>query len=295
MLKRPTLCLLTCLCVLAVCIVSPVMAEEIKITLPENPLTQSLLLRLRLQSSIMGFPVPVIVYLPKGYGGREACPVWYALHSYSSSETMWVDDEHIDQIADQLIADKKIPPLVMVFPFVRYDSAKVIVTDMQDGIRSESQSNRFLCEELIPYIDATFQTEAVAKARSISGFSMGGLFALEIGLRHPELFSRIGAFSPALKKKEYSVASLSDWLFPGEALPTPDNWLSVHHLQATSIYLDCGGTSDPFSQGIASLASLLQQLGIKLEYSPHQGGHSLRQDRLKTYLTFSAAFESVIP
>jgi len=271
------------------------MAEERKITLPELPLAQSQVLRLRLQSSIMGFPVPVIVYLPKGYGGREVCPVWYALHGYSSSETMWVDEEHIDQIADQLIANKEIQPIIMVFPFVRYDSANVIVTDMQDGIRSESQSDRFLCEELIPYIDAKFQTDAVPKARSISGFSMGGLFALEIGLRHPEPFSRIVAFNPALEKKEYSVALLSDWLFPGEAIPTPDNWLSVHHLQSTRIYLDCGGTSDPFSQGIASLASILQQHGVKLEYSPHQGGHSLRQDRLKTFLNFSASFESVIP
>lgn len=269
MLKRPTLCLLTCLCVLAVCIVSPVMAEEIKITLPENPLTQSLLLRLRLQSSIMGFPVPVIVYLPKGYGNGDTYPVWYALHSYSSSETMWVDREHINQLADQMIADSEIPPLVMVFPFVRYDSAKVIVADMQDGIRSEPESDRFLCEELIPYIDATFQTDAVPETRSISGLSMGGLFALEIGLRHPELFSRIGAFSPALEKKEYSVANLSDWLFPGEAIPAQENWLASHHLQATRIYLDCGGVSDPFSQGTESLASLLQQLGAEVVFSPH--------------------------
>ena len=295
MIKRRTLCLLTCVCVLTVCFVSPGMAEERKITLSELPLAQSQVLRLRLQSSIMGFPVPVIVYLPKGYGGREACPIWYALHRYNSCETMWVDEEHIDQIADQLITNKEIQPILMVFPFVRYDSANVIVNDMQDGIRSESQSDRFLCEELIPYIDATFQTDAVPKAGSIGGFSMGGLFALEIGLRHPEFFSRIGAFSPALEIKEYSVALLSDWLFPGEAIPTPDNWLSVHHLQSTRIYLDCGGTSDPFSQGIASLASLLQLLGVKLEYSPHQGGHSLRQDRLKTYLNFSASFESAIP
>ena len=120
----------------------------------------------------MGFPVPVIVYLPKGYSGGEAYPVWYALHGYSSSETMWVDDEHIDQIADQLIADREIPPLVMVFPFVRYDSAKVIAADMQDGIRSESQSARFLCEELIPYIDTTFVTIPASGSRSIGGFSM---------------------------------------------------------------------------------------------------------------------------
>ena len=295
MLKRRVFSLLSCLCVLAVCFASPSTAEEKALALPALPLAQSQVIRLRLQSSIMGFPVPVIVYLPKGYGGGEAYPVWYALHGYSSSETMWVDDEHIDQIADQLIADKEISPFVMVFPFVRYDSAKVIAADMQDGIRGESQSARFLCEELIPYIDTTFVTIPASGSRSIGGFSMGGLFALEIGLRHPELFSRIGAFSPALAKKEYSVAALSDWLFPEEVIPAQKDWLASHYLQATHIYLDCGGASDPFSQGIESLASLLQQLGAEVEFSPHQGGHSLRQDRFKTYLTFSAAFESVTP
>ena len=257
--------------------------------LPDAPLAQSQVLRLYLQSDIMGFRVPFLVYLPKGYGGGELYPVWYGLHGHSSSEIMWLDEAHIGQTADELIERGDIRPMMMVFPFVRYDSAQIIMEDMQDGKRGESQSARFVCMELLPYIDATFQTRPQREARYIGGFSMGGLFALEIGLRYPDLFSKVGAYSPALAQRDYSGDTLSAWLYPDDSPSQAQDmagFAASHQLLEMSVYLDCGGDSDPFSQGVQSLYENLQARGICVEFHPHSGGHTQQEERLPQYLAF---------
>ena len=259
------------------------------ILLPDAPLAQSQVLHLCLSSDVMGFALPFLVYMPKGYGGGHLYPVWYGLHGHSSSETMWLDQAHIGQTADTLMDRGEIDPMIMVFPFVRYDSAQIITEDMKDGKRSESQSESFVCQELLEYIDDHFQTLPGREGRYIGGFSMGGLFALEIAFHHPDLFSKVGAYSPALAVQDYSGDALSDWLYPDDSdLQALDmaGFAATHHLLELSVYLDCGGASDPFAQGVQSLYDNLQERGIRVEFHPHSGGHSLLEEYLPQYLAF---------
>ena len=72
--------------------------------------------------------------------------------------------------ADALQASGELAPMIMVFPMTRYDDAKTIEADMADGVRGPSQMERFLCEELIPYIDAHYSTIPSAEGRAIGGF-----------------------------------------------------------------------------------------------------------------------------
>ncbi|HWQ99005.1 MAG TPA: alpha/beta hydrolase-fold protein, partial [Clostridia bacterium] len=252
-----------------------------------TPLPTSQTTRLTLESAAMDANVPFIVYLPVGYTPSQKYPAWYAMHGNSSTETFWLDFGKVGERSDALTASGDLAPMIMVFPYTRYDDAKTIVADMEDGVRGPSRMERFLCEELIPYIDAHYSTIPSAEGRSIGGFSMGGLFALQIGLHQPQLFCKIGAYSPALTYSDFSGDHFERWLStdPADA-DMLTSYAEAHGMDALSIYLDCGGASDPFSAGAASLQDALTAGGIASEFHPHDGGHSLDLTLVDAYLLF---------
>ena len=256
---------------------------------PVAPLQQSEVTRLTLQSDWMGFDVPCMVYLPKGYDRKTEYPVWYGLHGHSSSELMWLQTAGIGETADELIQRGNIQPLIMVFPFVRYDSSITIQEDMKDGLRDESQSERFICEELIPYIDSHYSTVRSPHGRFIGGLSMGGLFALQAAFHHPDLFGKVGAYSPALVYADFSGAQLQKWLYPGTDIRYAGDaalFIKQQRLDTLQVYLDCGNNGDPFAVGIHSLCDVLRAGGVSVDFCEYHGGHSLQIDKGKDYLRF---------
>lgn len=253
------------------------------------PLTESRATRNTLESAAMDATVPFVVYLPSGYSTNQKYPVWYAMHGYSSTENWWIEIGAGDR-ADALIQAGDLDPMIMVFPLTRYDDAKTIEADMADGVRGPSRMEQFLCDELIPFIDEHYSTIASAKGRSIGGFSMGGLFALQIGLHQPQLFSKIGAYSPALTYQDFSGDHFDRWLFDTiDSAPISTEYATLHGMDQLLIYLDCGGERDPFSVGASSLNAALLQRGISVSFHPHDGGHSLDATLLDDYLLFYGA------
>ena len=254
-----------------------------------SPLATAQVNRLTMESQAFGSTVPFMVYLPAGYESGEQYPVWYAMHGYSSTEKMWLNEAGIGDVADSLIARGALTPMIMVFPLSRYDSAQVIQQDMADGKRDASGMEQFLCDELIPYIDSHYATVVAPEGRYIGGFSMGGLFALQIGLHRPDLFGKIGAYSPALATADFSGERFERWLSTDPAAAASlDDYATTHNLDSISIYLDCGDARDPFSAGASSLYEALTARGIQVAFHPHDGGHSLRLDLLENYLLFYA-------
>ena len=177
-----------------------------------TPLPASQTTGFKFDSTAMDATVPYLVYLPSGYTPAQKYPVWYAMHGYSSTANWWLDFAHAGERADALMASGDLEPMIMVFPFTRYDDAKTIEADMADGVRGPSRMERFLCDELIPYIDARYSTISAPEGRNLGGFSMGGLFALQIGLHQPGLFGKIGAYSPALTYRDFSGDHFERWL-----------------------------------------------------------------------------------
>ena len=252
-----------------------------------TPLPTSQATRLTIESAAMDATVPFLVYLPSGYTPAEKYPVWYAMHGYSSTEKWWLSDAHAGERADALTESGDLTPMIMVFPMTRYDDAKTIEADMADGVRGPSRMERFLCDELVPYIDAHYSTIAAPEGRFIGGFSMGGLFALQIGLHQPGLFGKIGAYSPALTYRDFSDDHFERWLSSDLSDATVlSGYAKAHGMDKLSIYLDCGGESDPFSAGAASLYEALIARGISVEFHPHEGGHSLDLALVDGYLLF---------
>lgn len=251
----------------------------------------SQVLRLSIPSTYLSMDVPVLVYLPAGYGGGARYPVWYGMHGSSSGAGMWLTDAGIGAVADGLIQSGDIAPLIMVFPFTRYDTAKEIRADLASGYPAASRMERFLCEELVPVIDTQLSTAATAQSRYIGGFSMGGYFALQIGLRHAELIGRIGAYNPALPFQSAAGEALPKWLCD---LPTWNAagggtaYALAKGLTGQRVYIDCGTENDPFAAGAVSLYETLAGMGMPAQFYRHAGGHSLQRELLAAYLRFYA-------
>jgi enterochelin esterase-like enzyme len=252
----------------------------------------SQVLRLTIDSTYMNQKRPIVIYLPKGYGGGDHYPVWYGLHGYNSNENMWINSAGAADAADAMIAAGEIKPLIMVFPLTRYDLFKDIQADFEkEGKFGESSMDRFLCEELVPYIDSHYDTVKSMNGRSIGGFSMGGMIALRIAFHHPNMFGKVGGYSPSVASSDYSGRQLEKWLFPNDnvdEIADIEAFDKQKGLDKLHVYLDCGTAADAFSVGVQSLSECLRTRGVRTEFHQYEGGHDVQYaiNNIREYLKF---------
>ena len=140
------------------------------------------------------------VYTPPGYGADKSkrYPVLYLQHGWGEDETAWSNQGHANLIMDNLIAEGKIKPFIIVMTYGMTNEIK------WGGIRSFDITpfQTVLCDELIPYVDAHFNTIADQPHRAMAGLSMGGMETHTITLNKPEVFSHYALFSGGIYKPE---------------------------------------------------------------------------------------------
>jgi enterochelin esterase-like enzyme len=147
-------------------------------------------------SKIIGDHRDYYVYTPPGYDAKrkEAYPVLVLLHGLSENASAWLVAGHANFIMDNLIAEGKIPPMVLVFPLGYGDP-----DDMSKGMGGPfEQFSKSLLEELLPEVEKRYHVTRDPSRRAIAGLSMGGGQSLYIGLNHPEKFAYVGGFSSAV-------------------------------------------------------------------------------------------------
>ena len=133
------------------------------------------------------------VYTPPTYGKnkKERFPVLYLQHGWGEDETAWMTQGHANLIMDNLIAEGKMKPFIVVCTYG-------MTNDIKFGGLGQFTAKEFetvLCDELVPYIDANFQTIAKKESRAMAGLSMGGMETHTITLRRPEMFAYYGLLS----------------------------------------------------------------------------------------------------
>lgn len=153
------------------------------------------------KSKALGTDRKMMVYTPPGYEqSTSRYPLLYLLHGAGSDENSWTRNGKAEIILDNLIADGKLKPLVVVMPF-GFAAQRAPGGARGDAAENKMQREGFLkdfLEDVIPLVDSKFRVYADRNHRAIAGLSLGGAQALAIGLSHLELFSRIAAFSPAM-------------------------------------------------------------------------------------------------
>ena len=122
---------------------------------------------------------------------QERFPVLYLQHGWGENETSWSRQGHAGLIMDNLIADGKISPFIVVMAYG-------LTNDIQFGKIGQFTAKEFetlLVDELIPFIDAHFLTKPDKWSRAMAGLSMGGMETRLITLRRPEVFGYWGLLS----------------------------------------------------------------------------------------------------
>jgi enterochelin esterase-like enzyme len=127
------------------------------------------------------------VYTPPGYDSKskKRYPVLYLQHGWGEDETAWSNQGRANLIMDNLIAEGKIQPFIIVMTYGMTNNARF-------GKIREFKIDTFqtvLVDELIPYIDASFRTVAKQSQRAMAGLSMGGMETHTITLNKPDVFS----------------------------------------------------------------------------------------------------------
>lgn len=147
-------------------------------------------------SKTMSVARSVVVYTPPGYGAStQKYPVLYLLHGSGGTELSWIDEGATNVMLDNLIADKKATPMIVVMPFGHTEASLRPGNDPTYTGRDLAKFTKELTDEVIPMIERDFHVQAGPDRRAIAGFSMGGGQARQIGLARPELFRSIGMFS----------------------------------------------------------------------------------------------------
>ena len=242
---------------------------------------------LSMSSQIVAYDVNYCVYLPPGYDeATRLYPVVYLLHGYSDKEWGWVQFGEIQQAADRAIADRSIPPMIIVMPDGK-------VTFYSNDYKGEDRWEDMFIQEFIPYIEKSYRVRTEKEFRGISGLSMGGFGSLMFVMRYPDMFAACAAFS--------SAAWDDDWLKDEKARRDWDHYFGVlfgplengelpkyfkeHHsvhlartksleeLKKVRYYIDCGD-DDFLINGNMLLHKVMKDRGIAHEFRVRDGGHS---------------------
>ncbi|MEO8737875.1 MAG: alpha/beta hydrolase-fold protein [Edaphobacter sp.] len=150
------------------------------------------------------------VYTPPNYDPRtKPYPVLYLLHGWSDDASGWTAVGHANFILDNLLAEGKIKPMVVVMPLGYGEMSFVLggnnVWDDPATIdRNTSLFTQALLTEVMPHVESAYNVSRKREDRAIAGLSMGGLESLTIGLSHSDKFAWVGGFSSAVHNLEYT-------------------------------------------------------------------------------------------
>ena len=151
---------------------------------------------LEYDSTTVGNKRKTIVYLPPGYSADTKYPVLYLLHGIGGDEEEWHRQGHPEIILDNLIADKKAVPMIIVLPNGRAQKDDRANAGM-GAAGSFATFEGDLIKDLIPFIQVKYSVNTNRESRALAGLSMGGGQSLDFGLAHLDLFPWIGGFSSA--------------------------------------------------------------------------------------------------
>lgn len=153
------------------------------------------------ESKTVGTTRKMQVYTPPGYSADQKYPVLYLLHGIGGDETEWQRFANVDVMLDNLIADKKAVPMIVVMPNGRAQKNDRAEGNVFASAPAFANFERDLLDDVIPAIEAKYAVAADREHRAIAGLSMGGGQTLNFGLSHLDTFAWIGAFSSAPNTK----------------------------------------------------------------------------------------------
>ncbi|SHO56573.1 alpha/beta hydrolase-fold protein [Vibrio quintilis] len=220
-------------------------------------------------SQVLNTERSVYVWAPPGYEAmKQALPVLYYYHGFGDTILSAIEQGRIPQIMDNLYAEKKVKPMLVVIPdtealvpetFIASERGKVF--HPQNAVVEDQE----LMQDIIPLIAKRYHVRDDAKGRAIAGLSQGGYQALVSGIGHLEKFAWIGTFSGVTTTRSPNKAVAARFEHPEQM---------NHQLQNFTIAV--GENDSVTGNDIRGLVSKLKQKGIHYRYQMYPGlGHEM--------------------
>ena len=232
------------------------------------------------KSTVIGDERDFYVYTPPGYDAKtKPLPVLYLLHGFSDDASGWTSVGRAHVILDNLIAQGKAKPMLIVMT-LGYGAPEIVArtgTGLRDpGLRDRNYSRYrdALFTEVIPEVEKSYRVSKDRKDRAIAGLSMGGAESLLVGLNAPDRFGWVGAFSSGGISEDFNAtfpkldAKVNDqfklvWIACGteDRLIEPNrklrDWLKTKDVKFTWVETPGAHTWMVWRRNLATLAPLL--------------------------------------
>lgn len=231
----------------------------------------------------------ITIYTPNGYENNdEKYPVLYLHHGIGGDEEAWLGSGRMAQIMDNLIAEGKAKPMIVVMPngnvfqeaspgngSTGFVQPTFMLPNTMDGAYEES------FKDIMTFVQHNYRTIESKKGRAIAGLSMGGFHTANIALNYPDTFDYIGLFSSAL-----GVSPMGNTT--SKMYKNKDAKLKRQMENGYTLYWMAIGNADMemILKGNADFRKKMDTMGMKYEYLETDGGHTW--DNWRKYLSIFA-------
>jgi enterochelin esterase-like enzyme len=245
-----------------------------------------------MHSQLLKQDVHFSVCLPKDYYDvKKSYPVVYLLHGLGDDETAWLEYGQISQFADKSVEEGETKPMIFVMP-------EAFRTYYVNDYKGSYLYQDMFVKELVPYIDSLFRTKADRQHRAVMGYSMGGFGALNLHLKHTDIFGTAVSLSTSVRTDEqYMTEDASGWddqwgrLFGEPGFKGMDRiteyyrqnspfyilpQISPAETKKLNIYIDNGDKEQTLCRSNEELHILMRNLNIPHEFRVRDGGHSFQ-------------------
>lgn len=217
------------------------------------------------------------VYLPAGYGKTEKkYPVFYLLHGSGGDENAWLELGNIARIMDNLIAEGKCEPMIVVMPNGNFGK-QAAAGETYENLGYKPVMTKFLAHykdgmyemafpEIVNYIDANYNTIADKQHRALAGLSMGGMHTLMISANYPDMFGYVGLYSAGVDFTDIKMESIP-------AYANLDAKLATQAQKGVSLYWIACGNADRLMSHNKQLMERMDKAGLKYTFHESTRGH----------------------
>ena len=247
-----------------------------------NPVPHGTVSRIWYDSPALGLERRMTVYTPVGYEtSGKRYPVLYLLHGMGGDEEAWISLGCTAQILDNLIAQGKARPMIVVMPngnasqeAAPGESSRGMVPPTMQLPKTMEGSYEQAFPEIVKFIDKNYRTIKSKSGRAIAGLSMGGFHSLHISKQYPDMFNYNGLFSAAIMPNKEVSSPIYENM---------EGKLKVQFDKNPALYWIAIGKTDFLYKANEEYRKLLAEKGYKYTYYESDEGHIWKNWRI--YLT----------
>jgi enterochelin esterase family protein len=224
----------------------------------------------------------ITIYTPPGYEeGKGKYPVLYLLHGMGGDEEAWIALGRTSQILDNLIAQGKAVPMIVVMPNGNV-AQEAAPGESSEGLTAptmqlpNTMDGKFeeTFMDIVKFVEGSYRVKTTKADRAIAGLSMGGFHSLHISRYYPNMFDYVGLFSAAIIQDDKVTSKVYSDL---------DKTLLAQKTNGYKLYWIGIGKTDFLYKNVTDFRAKLDNINMPYEYRESEGGHTWVNWRI--YLT----------